>query len=81
MGYMEWRGWICPRCGQVWAPWVAHCKCAGLVDFPNPPIRLRPIYEPPYPFEQSRTGDPIPIPNTITICDNAFNYGQSDIPS
>lgn len=19
--------WICPRCGTVWAGWVAKCKC------------------------------------------------------
>lgn len=22
------RGWLCPRCGTVWAPDVDHCECA-----------------------------------------------------
>lgn len=21
------RGWLCPRCGTVWAPDVDHCEC------------------------------------------------------
>ena len=20
-------GWICPKCGRVWAPWVPRCDC------------------------------------------------------
>lgn len=20
-------GWECPKCGQVWAPWVHQCNC------------------------------------------------------
>ena len=23
------EGWICPRCGKVWAPWVAQCDCTS----------------------------------------------------
>ena len=23
------RGWICPRCGTVWAPWIRSCNCGG----------------------------------------------------
>jgi uncharacterized OB-fold protein len=23
-------GWVCPRCGRVWAPWVAFCNCDTL---------------------------------------------------
>ena len=22
------RGWECPRCGQVWAPWISQCNCS-----------------------------------------------------
>lgn len=25
------KGWICPRCGRVNAPWVASCSCNGSV--------------------------------------------------
>ena len=21
------KGWECPRCGKIWAPWVSHCSC------------------------------------------------------
>ena len=21
------KGWECPRCGKVWAPWVECCDC------------------------------------------------------
>lgn len=21
------QGWLCPRCSQIWAPWVAKCDC------------------------------------------------------
>lgn len=23
------EGWICPRCGQVWAPLVDRCSCVA----------------------------------------------------
>jgi len=22
-------GWVCPRCGVVYAPWVRTCECRG----------------------------------------------------
>lgn len=25
-------GWICPRCGQVYAPWVPQCNCTSTQD-------------------------------------------------
>lgn len=24
------EGWICPRCGQVMAPWMPYCNCQPL---------------------------------------------------
>ena len=24
----EAKGWVCPRCGKVWAPWVRSCECS-----------------------------------------------------
>lgn len=23
------KGWECPRCGKVWAPWVQSCTCSN----------------------------------------------------
>jgi uncharacterized OB-fold protein len=28
-------GWICPKCGTVWAPWVARCNCMAITTGPN----------------------------------------------
>ena len=22
------EGWICPKCGQVWAPFINRCECS-----------------------------------------------------
>ena len=22
------KGWECPRCGQIWAPWITKCDCS-----------------------------------------------------
>jgi len=29
--------WICPRCGQVWAGWVAKCDCKPSSNQFRPP--------------------------------------------
>ena len=26
------EGWICPRCGRVWAPWIPQCKCTVITS-------------------------------------------------
>ena len=39
------QGWICPKCGRVNAPWVAHCPCYFGGWQPAPP---QPWYPQPY---------------------------------
>ena len=29
------QGWVCPRCGRVWAPWVQACDCVVLISGPT----------------------------------------------
>lgn len=60
------KGWQCPTCGKIYAPWVSECHgCSSGV----------PAYQPgntdwPFPWSDpttnpSGTGDPIPSPFTI----------------
>ncbi len=29
--YMPSTGWVCPKCGKVYAPWVSECsQCRGI---------------------------------------------------
>lgn len=51
-------GWICPRCGKVWAPWVQSCTCVADSGWHINP-------QPPYVFYDS-TGGNINIPPTFT---------------
>jgi len=23
-------GWLCPKCGRIWAPWIAECTICNL---------------------------------------------------
>jgi len=66
------KGWECPKCGKVHAPWVAECDCYKQVlrdkeTFPrpfNPPLMTGDSI-PPLPY----TGDPLydPLYKTITL--------------
>jgi hypothetical protein len=65
------KGWECPKCGKVHAPWVAECDCykqvsKDVVTFP------RPFHPPlmtgdPIPPLLTQTGDPLPDPLYRTI--------------
>lgn len=73
-------GWICPKCGRVWAPWVMSCICnldIGIQKPPTPYIPIptnpwipAPIYSPTY-----STGDPMPPPN-YTTCTEMEKTGE-----
>lgn len=38
-------GWICPRCGGVWAYWVAKCTCVAPVSSDDLPRVMPPNSE------------------------------------
>ena len=43
---IEPSGWICPKCGRVYAPWVKECEACN-------PVKVAPTPEPwtlPYPW-------------------------------
>lgn len=44
------EGWICPKCGKVWAPWMPSCDCGMLSQFSSSPTV--PVVP--------GTGDPLP---------------------
>jgi hypothetical protein len=60
------EGWVCPKCGRVFAPWVSECKYCGpgmipLTGFSYPEPPPWPIPHPP------STGDPLPPPQYYEI--------------
>jgi hypothetical protein len=57
-------GWICPKCGQVHAPWVAQCYC--------PESKPYEIYSDPEPFVWVGTET-----GTISLAENDGS-GDSD---
>ena len=54
--------WICPRCQQVNAPWMAFCTCKP------PTLVVR--YDGTGPMPQPTTGTPLPEHQPTTICDS-----------
>jgi hypothetical protein len=74
------KGWICPKCGSVYAPWVEKCeKCCGAYkSWPAYPVPVDPGNTTPSIFPQPGNvpwpgyphpyvGDPLPgqIPSSI----------------
>ena len=56
-------GWVCPKCGQVYAPWVQKCEpCAPVPAVPwYPRVYPVPITTPamdPYTFIKINCGGP-----------------------
>jgi hypothetical protein len=52
------RGWMCPKCGAVYAPWVAECS------YCKPQF----VYRFEYHFPQPYAGDLELYPNYSIIC-------------
>lgn len=61
----EQTGWICPKCGRVYAPWVKECEACNPVKVaPTPEPWTQPYPRYPYPWT---TPYPYPeVPPTIT---------------
>jgi len=57
------EGWVCPRCGRVYAPWVAMCSWCSLVTTGSITITY-----PETPGGMPRTGDPLPPGPYTTTC-------------
>jgi predicted ATP-dependent serine protease len=53
------NGWICPKCGKVYAPWVSQC------GYCNDKIVVQPVF----PRKEPSTGDPFPDDHTIIVCE------------
>ena len=39
-------GWECPKCGKVWAPWIACCNCGQNWTITCDDLVYRPNYDP-----------------------------------
>jgi hypothetical protein len=68
---MEHYGWICPRCGQIYAPWVESCDCKpeklGQIGF-SYPIEIS------YPMANDKTSaKPVTKRAVNTCCSSAAN--------
>jgi hypothetical protein len=77
------EGWVCPKCGSVYAPWVDKCeKCCGVSSggvspFPIVPGNAQPWVHVPWPgYPDTYIGDPLPgqLPSStcgpIALCRN-----------
>ncbi len=55
-------GWVCPKCGDVYAPHVptcSHCNATSLADRLRHPRESLPVIVPQY-MPGGTTGDPMP---------------------
>jgi len=58
------QGWICPRCGKCWAPWVVSCKCSTPLPLDGT-VTIYPLRYVPYPIPSTADLNPSNRPPSV----------------
>lgn len=75
------EGWVCPRCGQVMAPWMPYCNCKIEVKYTKETSTTAPTGQS-YTINPSSTTVTYPNPDyksTKTVFDGSHLAGRTII--